>query len=544
MKTFLNTLLLTIAIAAVAPSQEQTPQDTTRREMPRLEIPEITIVGKKAITLPFARKGEIYSVPVYEAPPPDSSLIRERLSTGVPVPPLPRYEERVKPWRLSAEGGFGSFGQLNLHGYGDYSSARWGMQVDGGFARSNGHAAHTSGNRISVGGGGYSMFATDSDLLGSLRASIDMGIQGDSYGMYDNTAGTIDRKRTGLRFGAGLGTANATGNGVKIGLGIRTWSVTDAVHGKDSSVTAASPELDVSVDLDAGSVKFLSSLSYAGSSVSGDGPAESPSLLGFTAGARWRFSDEWFIQLGAVFGSGSDAGHTSRSLFSPQAILRWEPDPDREFDIWWLPEISLASYDDLVRQNPYLVRSPGMPVRKEPVRIGSSFRFRSGIVAIELSGSFAQVNSLPMTVAHDGQLAIESADANSTIMQAKAWISTAGNSKLSVTGTFMHVREKGSGEQVPMTPALRVKATGELDVHLPVAFWSSVEFVGSQNTNRTGTETIGSSFLMDAGASLNAFSHITISFELRNLLNSSTEWWKSYSAPGREFRLQAYLGIL
>ena len=42
-----------------------------------LLFPEITIVGKKAITLPFARKGEIYDVNIYQAPPPDTLLLGE-----------------------------------------------------------------------------------------------------------------------------------------------------------------------------------------------------------------------------------------------------------------------------------------------------------------------------------------------------------------------------------------------------------------------------------------------------------------------------------
>ncbi|HLF15078.1 MAG TPA: hypothetical protein VI932_09350, partial [Bacteroidota bacterium] len=70
----------------------QVPDSVVRKDLPRLEIPEITIVGKKAITLPFARKGELYDVPLYEAPPPDSGLLTDRPPVDLPPGSLPRYE--------------------------------------------------------------------------------------------------------------------------------------------------------------------------------------------------------------------------------------------------------------------------------------------------------------------------------------------------------------------------------------------------------------------------------------------------------------------
>src|SRR5207249_363497 len=96
MKFFALALILP-ALALGQETQPTTGQSTAVRDtvgaMPRLEIPEITIVGKKAITLPFARKGEIFDVNIYDAPPPDSSLLEDRPSIALPIGALPRYDE-------------------------------------------------------------------------------------------------------------------------------------------------------------------------------------------------------------------------------------------------------------------------------------------------------------------------------------------------------------------------------------------------------------------------------------------------------------------
>src|SRR5207247_800198 len=109
-------------------SQEQqaSPKDTTGA-LPRLEIPEITIVGKKAIALPFARKGEIFDVHLYEPPAPDTSLIGDRQTLSIPIGSLPRDEEHQQPWRASLEGSLGSFSTGKLLAYVDYATQRWGM---------------------------------------------------------------------------------------------------------------------------------------------------------------------------------------------------------------------------------------------------------------------------------------------------------------------------------------------------------------------------------------------------------------------------------
>ena len=124
MKKILILLILSLVIMTVAEGQDNPARvDTTA--MPRLEIPEITIVGKKAITLPFARKGEIYDIDIYEVSPPDTSILESRPAMSFPIGSLPRYEEPLIPWHVSAEGSFGSFSTGHLRAYVDYKGKRW-----------------------------------------------------------------------------------------------------------------------------------------------------------------------------------------------------------------------------------------------------------------------------------------------------------------------------------------------------------------------------------------------------------------------------------
>ena len=81
MKRSWYVFIVFLMMCGSALSQEQ-PQEKKPEEPPSLEIPEITIIGKKAITLPFARKGELYDVNIYEAP---LALLNESACNGALV---------------------------------------------------------------------------------------------------------------------------------------------------------------------------------------------------------------------------------------------------------------------------------------------------------------------------------------------------------------------------------------------------------------------------------------------------------------------------
>ena len=90
MKRHLAIIITFVASLCPSPAGAQSQSnDTLRQSMPKLEIPEITIIGKKAITLPFARKGEIFDVDIYKAPPPDSSLVGRNPLLPLGLLPLP-----------------------------------------------------------------------------------------------------------------------------------------------------------------------------------------------------------------------------------------------------------------------------------------------------------------------------------------------------------------------------------------------------------------------------------------------------------------------
>jgi hypothetical protein len=129
MKNVLIIVLLVLIGRGSSHAQEQK-KDQPPQETPKLEIPEITIVGKKAITLPFARKGEIYDVNVYTLPPPDSSILGVPPSVSLLGGRLPRHENRDDPWRTSVDGALGSFGSGHVEGYLDYKGDIWSLNAN------------------------------------------------------------------------------------------------------------------------------------------------------------------------------------------------------------------------------------------------------------------------------------------------------------------------------------------------------------------------------------------------------------------------------
>src|SRR5207245_3006151 len=134
--------------------------------------PEITSVGKKAITLPFARRGQVYDVDVSEAPPADSSILGQPPSMSLLSGSLPRYEQREMPWRFSAEGSLGSFTTANARGYFDYKGQQWGIVGDGGLRTTQGHTRNASASAFLANAAFRSIVATDNELVNTFSACL------------------------------------------------------------------------------------------------------------------------------------------------------------------------------------------------------------------------------------------------------------------------------------------------------------------------------------------------------------------------------------
>lgn len=525
--------------------QQQQPPIDTSRGLPRLEIPEITIIGKKAITLPFARKGEIYDVNIYEALPPDTSLLEQRPAISLPIGSLPRYDEPLVPWHASAEGSFGSFTTLNGRAFVDYVGRQWGIFGNTGFSTTQGYVDNSQGNAFHLEGNAHSIVSTDNDILKSFRVAGGMRVLRESYGMLGIQDTLVDRSRTNVVLDARLNSLEHETNDIALNLSANIWSIGDERLGTDSSASVVSPELAAAYATNVGSLRLLTGLSYTSSSLNYQRPVQSPSLMDFHAGAQWEVVTNWFLSVGGRINSGSASDGGSRSLVAPFASARWQLDADRQVTFWLKPEMRLPTYNDYIGQNPYLVREIVLRPERTPFNLGGSFWFNSDRFSIEVLGSFAKTSDRSVTLADDsGRIRLHYVEASIFSVQANGMVQPLRTARIKFTGSIQPAYEDGQSTQLPMTPLVRVGGRGEIDLKLPLTLWSAVEYTSKQNVDLAGTSRpIGDRVLVDIGASTNFVPKTVLSLEVANVFNTAYEWWRSYIAPGRRVTLEAKVNM-
>ena len=64
-----------------------------------------------------------------------------------------------------------------------------------------------------------------------------------------------------------------------------------------------------------------------------------------------------------------------------------------------------------------------------------------------------------------------------------------------------------------------------------------------RNVDRAGNQTLGDVLLLGCTLSTRAIPRAVVSFEIGNLLNTGYELWSGYSAPGRQFTLEAKINL-
>src|ERR1051326_5633133 len=531
-----------ISTFALAPAQEKLEsRDTTG--LPSLEIPEITIVGKKAIMLPFARKGEIYDVSLYEAPPPDTSLLGDRRSIVLPQGALSRYEEHQMPWRASLEGSFGSFSTGGLKAFADYKTQVWGIYGNGNYRTTQGHVANSSGTTTGLDLGAHSLLSTDNDLLRGLRVSGELGFRHDSYGMFGIPAGSPKRTRSNEALGVEIGSVNRQGTVLDLSLDTKVWNVTDTRAGRDSDVSVVSPDVRASFRTDLQDAGFGAEVVYRGSSLNYHLSTNSPSVLGFSATASWKFMDQWSIRAGGVYQNGSGSTGESRTVIAPTAILQWDANQDREWIFWFQPELHLATYDEHIRDNPYLVRELDIRPEKRPIRVLRSLAYKDENVSLRLSGSFTHSTDKDITLGDSGRIILAYVDADQFVAEAAGSVTPTAATRVKFSAALQPGHETGTSVQLPMIPIIQGLGRGELDPIPSMTVWASGEYWSRRNVDRAGNKTLGDVFLFGCGVSTRALPRTVISFEIANLFNTGYEWWSGYSAPEQELKLDAKIHL-
>lgn len=528
-----------------APGQEHPPAADTSKGLPQLEIPEITIVGKKPITLPFARKGEIYDVRLYEAPGPDTSLLDSQPPVLFPAGSLPRYEIPLVPLHISAEGFWGSFNTLSARAFVDYIGRKWGIYGNGGIGVTQGHTDHASGRSFEAEINARSIVATDNEVLRTFRMHLGTTFMHDTYGMFGIRGAVVDRSRDNITLDTRLSSVDHRTNDITLSLRANVLSMTDSRRlAGDSSVSGVSPELAASYATDIGRVRFLSGMSYKSSSLAYSMPVQSASLAGIYAGAEGELARDWFLSLGGNYEGGSGSDGMSHALIAPFCTVRWSVDADREVRFYFRPEMRLALYDEDLRANPYLIREAEVRPERVPVNIGAGLWYNSELFSLELNASFTKSSDRPVVLADSaGGIRLGYLDAQEYLIEAAGTVRPSGNLLIRFSGDFRTAFEEGSSIQLPMVPVVELTAKAEYALSPPLRLWVSADYAGRQNADRAGAVTLTDRLLLGAGVSSTVVPRTILSLSAQNIFNAAYEWWRSYTAPGRALYLSAKVNV-
>lgn len=538
-RTFIWCVLSILGIFSPSPGQ----QDTVKRELPKLEIPEITIVGKKAITLPFARKGELYDVDIYQAPMPDTTLLGTPPGVSLLTGSLPRYEHQLMPWRFSVEAVAGSFTTLGGHAYADYKAGRWGATGAAGFNRTNGHVANTSSSSLEADASIHSLFATDHSLLKTLKASFGVDFKHESYGMFGVPSPKLRRSKNLVGITGALGTVEREGTTIDLQFGTHFTSLTDTRMGNDSGVSVTSPEFLVAFGAPVHTIRLTSALRYTGSSLEYRSSSQSPSLLNLAIDGEWILNDHMQVTVGGVIANGSDSHGGERSLVMPAASVRWRADALSELRVWFRPELHFISYDDRLKDIPYLSREISLRPEHRPIVLGAAIAFHRDVISFEVRGTIVKSTEKAVPLADSGRIQLAYVEAFETGLAIEGTLSLVERTRVSFTGLLTSARESGASTQLPMVPVVDLNARGEFDLPLPATLWSNLRYLSPRNADLSGTRTLGSTVTLDAGASVGILARTSLSLEVRNLIDTKYELWEGYTAPGIQFNLNVKVNL-
>lgn len=522
--------------------QEEAPKDAKKQEMPKLEIPEITIVGKKVITLPFAKKGELYDVDIYKAPEPDSSLIEDRVSTALPSGSFPAYEERRRPFRLAVDGSVGSFAIAMFQTYFDYNALKWGFNGSGNYGRTSGHVKNADAAMTKIDINTYSLINTDNEILKSLRLSGGLMYSHDRYGLFGIVDEKVERSRNQTAFNVMLGSIRKEGISADVGLTANILSIKDNSPANEIDMSAFTPSLNASFGADVANIRWTSDLLYKSSSLDSK-QDQSPSLINLNARTQWYY-DKWLILLGGVFADASSADEQTSALIRPTALIRWNINRGSELSFWYQPDMKLTGYHEYINNIPYLERDIKILPENSPLHLGSSYSYTSEKYSYEGRVSFSKILNKSVVIADSEKIFLNYITALQTIFQLNGSIKITQNLFAKATAVVQPTYEEGGSDQIPMIPLVKGKLTGEYSFDIPFTLSSTFEYWSGQNIGlKSEYGKLDDVVLLGIGASSRVLPRTLLSFEISNLLNTKYYWWKDYRAPGIQFMLNAQVNV-
>ncbi len=533
---------LLILLGSVMPVLAQGPGGGS---LPTLEIENVTVIGKRTVVLPKARKGEVLDTSVYRLPAGDSLLFAERISNlGGPGGALPGYREFEQPLRVAAEASLGTYISPRVLISGEYVRPAYDLGAGVDFRNTAGHVDSAKATSVLLGAHGSLLLGDEGSPIGRFRLSAGVDYSSDSYSLYGRAAGAVDRSRTASTIALTMRDEASGSIHYSLGLNISQTSVADTRSDTTAEASATVPlfnlsagtRVDSALELRAGFVFASTSLRYGVAT-------QTPSYLSAMAEVEYRANERTVLTGGIVAAQGENSDSGSAGLVMPRLSARYSLAPTLALYAWFAPELRGPSYREQVMLAPYVEREITLHPERIPVNVAFGTAATIGTVALDARLFYQTIENLPAVVATaPGTLVVEHVDASIVGLAATATVQLAEDLELQCEGIFRSSRVADSSVDVPMTPAvdLRVRAgyrfNDRIDIFGTLAAQTEQRTVLATTSLPVDAQRVGPRLLIGGGASYRLFDRLKAFIELDNAIGYSYQRWQNYSAPGFELR--------
>lgn len=543
MHTFLSRICIIALALLPAPLLAQGPGG----EVPQLEIEQITVIGRRTVVLPKARKGEVFDTTLYVLPPDDPMLLSSRLTNlKGDAGPLPGFREFELPLKLDGEASIGSY--LSPHALVRAEYIRKGFDVAGmiDFRSTAGHIDSAEARSLLVGGRGSIVVGDRSTPpLKSFRISVGLEHGSDGYFLYGSSTSPFDRSRISNRLMVGIKSEEEMPVSYAFGFELASTGVEDRLATTATEATAEAPAFNLAIGTAIDStLQARLGLDFTTTSLGYAVPTQTPAYVSVRGDLEWRTAPGTYLTGGVMIANGQNSDSGSSSLIMPRIAARYQASSSLSLFAWFSPELRAATYRERIMSAPYVDRDITLHPERVPVRVAAGVRFDLDKIMVEARGIFESAENTPVVVADSipGHLRYEHVDSRTIGVEGSVQMRFAENLSLSADAILRSATVRGSGEALPMTPQIDIRSRVDFALNQEIDIFGSILFQTEQRTVLSDIQvpndarTISPRFILGAGGSYRILENLQAFAEISNLLNYDYDLWQNYSAPGFEVR--------
>ncbi|HVZ39331.1 MAG TPA: TonB-dependent receptor [Candidatus Kapabacteria bacterium] len=541
-------LIALIALVIAGPAFAQGPGSGS---LPTLELENVTVIGKRNVVLPKARKGEVLDTAAYVLPAGDTLLFAQRISNlGGSGGTLPGYAEFQTPLKLDAEASIGSYTSPRAMLRAEYVRNTYDVGGIVDFRNTAGHTDGAGATSFLAGAHGSVAVGAEDTPFGHFRLSLAAEHESDDYRLYGE-ANPFDRTRAADRFTLGMQGDERAAVRYGLALSLVNASITDQQSGGSSDASALTPRFNLGLGTDIDStIAAALRFHFSSTSLRYGTPTQTPASMSVLGEVTWHPSPVLTLAGGIIYASSQHSDSGSSSLLMPRISAQYRLNETLMLFAWFRPELRTASYDDRTMTAPYVGRDITLTPERVPVNLTAGARLFSDTSALmlEVRAFYQQSGNHPVVAAVAGPTSLAWVYTDAHIAGASASARIAVGDRLSMTAdaTVQSATTPG-GEKLPMTPTadLRARADYVIDpaarsfnLFASIAFQTgiSASLSGAPNAIAAADDRLTSRVLVGCGASYQVLRNLQAFAGITNLLNYRYDLWYNYSAPGFEVR--------